>query len=109
MNELNIYRNFNYRELRKLANIYFNGHYKWYNARTVFASQKAQYTVSINKNNIRICYCDGQSEQEKSVKEILRKFLLLVFHNESIDVIYTDNCDILEGIISANKIQVKRG
>lgn len=109
MNELNIYKNFNYRKLRKLANTYFNEHYKWYNARTVFASREALYTVSISRKNIRICYWDEQSERGDGVKEILREFLSLVFHNERIDVVYTGNCDILEGITSINKIQVKRG
>lgn len=38
MNELNIYKKFNYNKLLKISNLYFNTNYKWYNKKNGLCS-----------------------------------------------------------------------
>lgn len=107
MNELNIYKKFNYKRILKIANLYFNNNYKWYNAKTVFAPQNGGYTISLNKYNIRICYWLGDTIEEEKSKEIIKEFILEILNSENTNIICYGDCDILDNIAFINKIQLR--
>lgn len=107
MNELNIYKNFNYRKLLRTANIYFNSNCKWYNKKTVFAPEDGNYTISINRYNIRICYWTDNSIESEKIKVKLKDFLLTVLENKKTKVICSGECDILDNLTFIKKIQLK--
>lgn len=96
MNELNIYDNFNYKKILKEVNLYFNGYYKWYNAKTVFAPKEGKYTLSIDKWNIRICYWDENSPEGIKTKELIKKFVNLYFSKNTAFIVHYGNCDFLK-------------
>ena len=87
MNELNIYNIYNYRKLKKISNIYCDGGYKWYNAKTVFSPLQLNCTISINKNKIRICYWDEYSEKGKQTIIYIKNYILQI-SKESNDMLY---------------------
>lgn len=107
MNELNIYKKFNYNRLLKISNLYFNSNYKWYSKKTVFAPEKGKYTVSISKYNVRICYwVDSHAEFEKDYL-LIKRYLFEIFENQKTNVVCSGECNILDDFTFVNKIQLR--
>lgn len=106
MNELNIYKNFNYNKLLKISNLYFNANYKWYNKKTVFAPEKGKYTVSISKYNVRICYWSDTSTEFDKDFLLIKNYLFEILENKKTNIICFGECNILDNFTSINKIQL---
>lgn len=107
MNELNIYKKFNYKKLLKTTNFYFGQKYKWYNYKTVYAPQNGNYTISFNKYNIRICYWADDTDESKKIKAKLKKFVDDILQKEKTSIFCIGECDILNDLDFVVKIQLK--
>lgn len=96
VNVLNIYDSFNYKQLLKIANLHFNGCYKWYNAKTVFAPRDGTYTVSINKWCVRVCYWYEDTPDGEKAKESLKEFIDEVLKENTATVVCNSSkCDLV--------------
>ncbi len=109
MNELNIYKKFNYNKLLKISNLYFNTNYKWYNKKTVFAPERGRYTVSISRYNVRICYWNDTSTEFEKDYSLIKKYLFEILENQKTNIICLGECNILDNFTFINKIQLGRG
>jgi hypothetical protein len=107
MNELNIYTHFNYRKLRKKANLYFDKKYVWYYPHTVFAPKHGKFTLSLGKNSIRICYWDEDTEEGKAAKEYIKQFIEDNFSHKTIGITYIGKCDIIKDFDNIKTIQIQ--
>lgn len=107
MNELNIYKKFDYNKLLKISNLYFNNKYKWYNKKTVFAPEKGIYTVSISKYNVRICYWTDTSAEFEKDYLLIKKYLSEILDNQKTNIVCYGECNILDSFTFINKIQLR--
>lgn len=94
MNELNIYARYNYKELVRNANLFFNKKYCWYNPQTVFAPNDGKFSLAIRPYNIHLSYWDEDTKQGKNEKRSLKHFLENNIKNMTIALEYDKKCDI---------------
>ena len=108
MNELCIYKKLKYRQIIKRANNSFANRKKNpFLFKTVFAQQNEAYSISIDKNLIRICYWDENSNEGISAKKKIIKFLSDSFSGETIFISKNGKCDILNDLDNIKTIQIK--
>lgn len=101
MIETNIYTyGLNYRKLIKKSNLYFAQKYNWYNPKTIFAPEKGNYLVSIQKGNIRICYWDEQTPSGIHTRFFLKKYIEANIKNVTIGLKTNDDNDFFSKLES---------
>lgn len=72
----------------------------------LFLQKNNTYTISINKNSIRICYWDELSKNGIKSKKLIKKFLLDNFYGETLIVSKNGDCDILKELDHIKIIQL---
>lgn len=107
MNEINIYVNYNYKKVKIQANLFFNKNFNKFNAKTVFAPQEGTYSISLRKNNIRICYWEENTKHGQKNINTIKKFLTKVFKNHTIGFTFVGNTNILNSLSSIKKIRLQ--
>lgn len=107
MNEINIYAKYNYKKARKKANIYFNKKYNRLNMKTIFAPKAGTYSVSLRKNNIRICYWEENTKNGKKNIDLIKRFVEEIFHNNVIGFTFDGETNILNNLNSIKKIRLQ--
>lgn len=106
MNELYIYTKFNYKKMIKKANAFFENKHNKCKFKTVFADRDDTFTVSINKQSIRICYWDENTEKGKKTENNLKKFLINNFSGSTLVISVHGKCDIINQPNSFKTIQL---
>jgi len=106
MVEINIYTKFNYKKVLRNANNLFGKGYSWYNPQTVFAEKNSDYSVSLWKGNVRICYWNEQTSQCSNSKALIKKFILDNFSNKTIGVKVEGDSDIFDNLQSIHTINL---
>lgn len=106
MNELYIYKKIKYKKILKSANAIFESKKRFIFYKTIFAEKYNTYTVSINKNSIRICYWSEHSEDGIIAKNIISKFLSDNFSGETLTITKNGTCDILNNLKNIKTIQL---
>lgn len=109
MNEIYIYKKLNYRKVIRSANILFNNKHSFLFDKTVIANKDDTYTVSINKNSIRICYWDEHSKKGRKEINTIQEFLLRNFCGDTIYILKKGDCSILSNLKNINIIQFAWG
>ena len=109
MNEIYIYKKIKYKRILKSASEIFENKKRYIVHKTIFAEKHNTYSVSINKNSIRICYWNEFSEDGINAKNIITKFLTDNFSGETLIVTKNGTCDIFDNLKNINIIQIMWG
>ena len=105
MIEINIYTKFNYRVMKRNLNKEFGEKNKIFVKKPVFCFD--DNTISLRKNNIRICYSDIKSKYGNSSKRRIQDFIENNFSHQTIGVKTSRKCDIFDKLLSIKTIQIQ--
>ena len=106
MNEIYIYKKIKYKKILKSASAIFENKKRYLFYKTIFAKKYNTYTISINKNSIRICYWSEHSEDGINAKKTIAKFLSDNFSGETLVITKNGTCDILNDLANIKTIKL---
>ena len=106
INEINIYTKLKFKKILNDTNLFFNGSSYIINKKHIFAPYSGNYTVSLYKGNIRICYWNEESTEGSQAKSMLQKLVLFLFAEKTIYVDCPAKCDFFDNIQSVKKIHI---